>query len=263
MKKKVIKKSSDFSNFSKVTDFLYEETGITDLEKRVLSISNLKRYATENGVYSSNELLEKLKNSKEFYQEVINIITVNETFFMRELKELNWLIKFIEKSDKKLNILSLPCSSGEEIYSILILMNERKLDLNKINLIGYDINSNSITKAKTGLFNAHSIHKIDNNLKDKYFTNIDNNYQIIPYFMTKATFKQNNIFDLNKIENSFDIVLSRNMFIYFTPQKREEAINIIYKLLKKDGIFIKGHADNIDIDDKFTKQTYGIYKKNS
>lgn len=255
----------EFTHFQKVVDYLYTKSGITDLDKRALSISALQRFAEENRVQNTDEFLQKMKIDKDFYQSVLNIITVNETFFFREINELEWLISYIkDTTTPQLKILSLPCSTGEEVYSILILLDKNKINLDKIELIGYDINSDVLHNAKEAIYNEHSLHKVDEMTKQKYFVKLDNNtYKVIPSLTQKVKFYQKNIFELEE-ENLFDVVLSRNMFIYFDEKKREEATNIIVNLIKDGGCFIKGHADAIAQHPHLVNEHYGIYcvKKN-
>ena len=260
----VLKKEIDFSSFEKITSFLYEKSGITDLHKRVLSSSLLQQYAIKEGICTTEELLEKLKTEKTFYQEVINIVTVNESFFMRELKELEWLVEYIKQSTTKLSILSIPSSTGEEVYSILMLMLENGIALNKISLYGYDISSQAVAKAKIGVYDEHSVHKLTPELREKYFIKDANaHYEILPMIKNSVVFEQKNIFELSSSQNRYDVILSRNMFIYFDDKKREEALHIITNMLKYDGIYIKGHADYIKNHLNLERISYRIHKKRS
>jgi chemotaxis protein methyltransferase CheR len=205
-----------------------------------------------------------MKNKEDFLQEILNIATVNETFFMREINELKWLVDYIQKSDKQLKILSMPSSSGEEVYSILLLMLQKNLDLNRVEIKGYDIDSDAIKKAKEGVFDEHSVHKLDTEVKNRYFTPYgEEHYKIAQNIKNHTFFQQKNIFDLPNEHFKYDVVLSRNMFIYFDDEKRNKALEIIVDLLNPDGIYIKGHADYIKENDQLENIAYGIYKKTS
>jgi len=257
-----IVRCANFHSFNKVTNYIYEKSGITDLDKRALTSSRLQKYAVSQDVCTTDEFLVTMKNSSEFYQEVINIATVNETFFLREEKELYWLIEHIKASNKNLKILSIPCSSGEEVYSILLLMLVNNLDLSRVDIQGYDINSDAIKRAEKGEYDEHSLHKIDTEVKRKYFhKNEDGYYEINVELKQRVSFKQKNIFDINVAKESYDIVLSRNMFIYFDDKKRKIATDIIVDLLKPEGVYIKGHADNIYAHENLKNRAYGIYSK--
>lgn len=258
---KIISKEADFSSFKMVTDYIYEKSGITDLDTRALTASRMQNYAQEEGVLTSKEFFHKMQENQTFFQEVINIATVNETFFMREVKELEWLVSYIEKSPKKLKILSMPSSSGEEIYSILIMLSEQGVSLERLEFHGYDINTYAIKNAQDGRYEEHSLHKLDTNLRSKYFTQKEQVYTINPSIQRYVTFKQENIFELDIKKEKYDVVLSRNMFIYFNDEKRALALDIIVNLLVSDGVYIKGHADSIKGHINLEKIDYGIYKK--
>ncbi|MDF1874625.1 hypothetical protein JHD48_02625 [Sulfurimonas sp. SAG-AH-194-I05] len=255
------KKEKDFTNFSLVAKYLYDKSGITELDKRHLVASRLQSYAQKLDIYTTNEFLDRLKNDSQFYQEVLNIVTVNETFFLREIKELEWLIEYIKKANGIVKILSLPCSSGEEIYSILLLMQEHSISLDKVEITGYDINTYALSLAKKGIFDEHSLHKIEKTTCDKYFIPLENNtFQLNKIFCNRIHLQQRNIFEIRE-KNCFDIILSRNMFIYFDAQKREEATKVIIDLLVDGGIYIKGHADQIYKDPRLKNLHFGIYSK--
>ena len=257
----IVKQQADFSSFNRVTDYIYEKSGITDLDTRALAASRMQQYAMNQNIYTSAEFLTMMKENTSFYQEVMNIATVNETFFMREVKELEWLVEYIQSTHKKLKILSMPSSSGEEIYSILIMLGERGISLDKVEMYGYDINSQAIKNAKDGQYEEHSLHKLDSNLRMKHFSQEGDIYKISSSIQMHTHFEQNNIFEVDARKHNFDVVLSRNMFIYFDDEKRKRALNIIIELLNPNGIYIKGHADHIAKHNNLEKICYGIYKK--
>ena len=252
---------SDFSNFDQVTEYLYHRSGITDLSKRRLSVSELTSFSQRKHVHTTEDFLAKLKVDNEFYQEVLNIITVNETFFFREVTELEWLVSFIKESSGRFKILSLPCSSGEEVYSILILLEEQGVDLSRVELVGYDLNTVMLERAAKALYSERSVHNLSEAQKQKYFfQNSDGVYEVMPRLKERVRFEQNNIFELSG-KNEFEIILSRNMFIYFDEEKRDSATDIIVNLLKEGGHFIKGHADHIYKHPSLQNVCYGVYKK--
>ena len=260
--KSVKEEQEDFSNFKSITNFIYERSGITELDQRALTASRLQNYAKEKRIFTTISFLEHMNRSEEFYQEVMNIATINESFFFREKKELDWLVSFIKKSEKNLDILVLPCSTGEEVYSILLLLLEEEISLDKVNISGCDLNSQAIKSAINGEYDEHSLNKLTPPFYTKYFIKNEKNlYNIKSELCTKPSFFQENIFEINTSKKQYDVVLSRNMFIYFDDEKRNRALNIIIDLLKSSGIYIKGHADHIEKNNKLVNITYGIYSK--
>jgi len=254
---------NDFSHFDKVIDIIYEKSGISDLNKRTLTASKLQNYANQHNIYTTNDFLKRIKSDINFEQDVINLATVNATFFFREIKELKWLVEYIKNSDTKLKILSMPCSSGEEIFSIIMLMDMQNIPLEKIELVGYDINSKMINSARDRVYNEHSMHKLPQDMIDKYFVKKGKKHYTLSNDLRDAeiTFQQNNIFNFDTNSQKYDVVLSRNMFIYFDKEKRIEALNIILNLLKENGIYIKGHADNITQHHSLESIRFGVFKK--
>jgi len=256
------KQESDFSNFELVTRYIYEKSGITDLDTRALVSKHLKQYAQENDCYTTASFLTKMQEDRSFYQEIINIVTVNETYFFREIKELEWLVSHIAQKGGSFSILSMPCSSGEEVYSILIMLSEANIDISTITLKGFDINSEAVARAKEGIYDERALHKLPLHVKEKYFKLDDaGHYRILESLKSRASFSQNNIFELSSHHEHYDIVLSRNMFIYFDMQKRLHATEIIVNLLKHGGIYIKGHADHITEHKSLQSVAFGVYKR--
>jgi chemotaxis protein methyltransferase CheR len=143
------------------------------------------------------------------------------------------------------------------------MLSEVGFDISKITIRGYDINSQAIVLAKEGRYSEHSLHKIEKNIRDQYFIKRDNSYQISSKFREKVNFKQENIFELQGLSNQYDVILSRNMFIYFDDKNRSLALDIIVNLLKENGIYIKGHADNIKTHANLDNICYGVYKKHN
>ena len=253
----------DYSDFNLVTEYIHSLSGITDLDKRTLTTTRLQQFASTHHIYKTHDFLNEMKNSDEFTQEVINIATVNETYFLREHQELEWLVEYIKNQKRVLQILSMPSSSGEEVYTVLLMLDKAGVDITNITISGFDINSHAIELAKLGVYTEYSLHKLDENIKEKYFSiNEDKNYVIDEKLTRQVSFTQNNIFNLVDSFEKYDIILSRNMFIYFDEENKIKALNIIVSLLKNDGIYIKGHADNIYTHEHLENIQYGIYKKN-
>ena len=259
---KEVEKVKDFSNFGKVTEYIYLKSGIVELDKRAFVSSKLQQYAISENIYTTDEFLKNMQNNSAFYQDIINIATVNETFFMREIKELQWLIRYIKEANRPLKILSIPSSSGEETYSIMLLLLMENIDINNISFMGYDINSKAVKYAKAGVYDEHSLHKIDKDIKERYFNEVSqNHYELSSMLRNNARFEQKNIFELSDNYEKYDVILSRNMFIYFDDSNREKALKIITSLLKDGGIYIKGHADYIKSHPNLDNIEFGIYKK--
>lgn len=251
------------NDFSTVFEKLYILLGIDDLHNHPILIERLSKLAKEENIQSCEEFIDTMDKDKLFYQAVIDAVTVNETYFLREKHTLNWLVDYIVKNNRIIKILSMPSSSGEEVYSILLLLH--KIDpklLNNVHITGIDVNQKAIDKAKKGVYTERVLHRISEQDKKKYFLKSEDGFQIDKIFKKNTNFIRSNLFDLSsKTLGLFDIVLSRNLFIYFDETHREKATRTLLSVLKDNGILIMGHADIIKPNNSLIKLENSIYKK--
>ncbi len=233
-------------SFESLLEHFYRTTGIEFKEKRDIINTKISRFYTEKGYSDYHDFFDALKRDKGLHQELVNLLTTSETYFYREFAQLELCIEQT-KGLPSIKVLSAPCASGEEPYSILISMLEAGIDLNKIEIYGIDINSQEISNAKNGIFSQRRLHRLPQALQQKYFTALANDkYQIIPRLREHVHFKQLNIFEPFSGELSdFDVIFSRNMLIYFDRPAQEKAEKIFYNRLKNGGILFLGHADQI------------------
>ncbi len=214
----------------------------------------------------TDKLLSKARKDKEFFQKLINAITVNTTELFRDTDvwfniRRNVLPKF--KNRSHLNIWHAGCSSGEEVYSMLILLNEFDM-LDKAKVFATDINTDILQRAKTGVFN--------NRLNHAYFDNFDKVIKVNPlnfeenidvpyskYFETdtnkkifkvknflrdKVTFKYHNLVS-DDMFYKFDIIFCRNVIIYFNNELQNKVVSLFHESLFSDGILLVGTNENI------------------
>ncbi len=269
----------NFKEFIKVRDYLYRKTGIyIDDKKQDSFIKKLSPYLEKNGYANFRTFFHTLRfgNNQSFIQDIINLITVNETYFYREKHQFESLINIVlprlhasKPENEVIRILCAPSSSGEEPYTIALnLLNEGSiLAARNIELVGIDIDSKIINKAKAGVYNKRSIQFIPNNLLKKYFKVDGLNYHIDSMIKGAVNFKVSNIMDKTKMRQlgKFDIIFSRNMLIYFDDESRREVGVTFYDLLKPNGYIFLGHADKMSrISSLFRTQKIGkslIYQK--
>ena len=187
-------------------------------------------------------LLEKVKKDKELFTELVDAITIHETYFFREKEQI---VEALEqyKNDTPLSILSAPSSSGEEAYSIAILALE--MGIKNFHVTGIDISSAIIEKANRALYSQRSVNFLNAELLEKYFIKISDRYSVKESLKEYMSFKQINLFEDNIYQlGKFDIIFSRNMFIYFKDEKKIEAYKRLESLKKDENSSIYlGHAD--------------------
>jgi chemotaxis protein methyltransferase CheR len=248
-----------FKEFVKIRDYIYRKTGIfIDDNKKDNFIKKLKPYF-ENNDFNFRSFFHNLRfsNDKNLLQELINLITVNETYFYREKHHFNVLMQDVlprlhEKKplNETLRILCAPSSSGEEPYTIALTLLEEETILNKrdLEIVAIDIDSMMIDKAIKGIFTKRSVQFIPQNLLEQYFEWNENECYIIDSKIRDAiNFQTINIMDKQDTTKlgKFDVIFSRNMLIYFDDESRQEAGITFYSLLNDDGYLFLGHADKM------------------
>ncbi|MGB7444337.1 MAG: CheR family methyltransferase [Coleofasciculaceae cyanobacterium] len=197
------------------------------------------------------------KKSHQEWLEFAILITNVESYFFRDKGQFNLLRSYLlpeiikRQQDKKtIRICSAGCSSGEEIYSIAILIKELIADLEAwdLTLLGVDINQAALQKAKTGIYSPWSFRNIKEKTKEQYFQLVNNQYHIDQKIKEMTKFQ-----NLNLVKDSFlhpdfqlremDLILCRNVFIYFDQKSVDKVMEKFYHALQPGGYFLTGHAE--------------------
>lgn len=245
---------SDMSGFNELMNYIKEFSGVDLEQKRDITMQRLGNFAKNNGISTYAGLLARIKSNNELRQDILNLVTVNETYFYRELSQLKDVISYA-KTLPNARILCAPCSSGDEVYSIAMLAYEANLSNSLISIMGIDINSEAISQCNAGEYSSRSLHRLSEEQKKQFFQNIGDKFIIKKSLLAKCEFKIVNVFDdalfgLGK----FDIVLSRNMMIYFDDDFRLKCIQRLAKVLKSGGRLYAGHADLVPQSSEYEKK---------
>ncbi len=242
--------------------FLQKHVGIALEDEKLLRLKRkIEAVMQEEGIKNFNQLYHRIRFAKDeaLLQKIVNAVTINETYFWREYEQFEILVrdvlpKIVQKNKQAphIRILSLPSSSGEELYSIMMAIVEQKelFDRANFEMVGVDLDSVMIAKAKAGIYAERSLMRLPKALKDRYFQKVGNRYVIDQKFRHFAKFLQGNLFDSEFIDKlgKFDIIFCRNMLIYFNQEDKKRAFMILYELLKEGGYLFLGHADANGID---------------
>ncbi|MBZ7982926.1 CheR family methyltransferase [Campylobacter sp. RM12647] len=224
-----------------------------DLEVKKTTIRpKLIKFCTNNNLSSFSQLTNKMDLNLPIRQELFDLITVCETYFYRELKQLNELIYILRAEPSKRRILCAPSSSGEEVYSILMLANEA--GITNLSILGIDINAEIIQKARARRYSKRSLYNLNDNLIKKYFDQDNDEYVIKSQYFSNAKFEVVNVFDKKFLElGKFDVILSRNMMIYFNEEYKYRLVDNFVKNLNDGGMFFAGHADLVPSHNELKK----------
>ncbi|ORX24161.1 chemotaxis protein CheR [Thermoanaerobacterium sp. PSU-2] len=230
-------------------EFLQKIFNLTGIDLSLYKEKQMKRrvdsFIANNNCKNYDVFYEILTKDTKIYREFLKYITINVTEFFRNLEQ--WMIlknEILPKIIKKnMKIWSAACSTGEEAYSLAMLLSDF-IDLREINIIATDIDDVVLEKAKKGIYNNKSIEKIPEEYM-KYFTKLDeNNFVISEELRKNIVFKKHNLL-LDKYPDSVDLIVCRNVLIYFNDKAKEEIYKKFYSSLSSNGILFVGSTEQI------------------
>ena len=250
---------------SRVTALIYRHTGMTFGEnKRYYIERRIADRMARSGVTDVNAYLDLAREGAEA-ERLINAFTVNETYFYREDHQLaalgNTILPDIVRDRRPgdpVRIWSMPCSTGEEGYSIAIwlLENWPMVDAYNIEIIGSDIDTAALDAARAGYFGARSLARLPPALIERYFEpEHRHRRKIIDDLRESVKFTFTNLIDPVSVagQGSFDVILCRNLLIYFDDASRLIAASNMYDALNPGGYLCLGHSESMArISDRFT-----------
>ncbi len=279
--KNILPLSSD--DFCLFQELLIEMSGLFFEESRNQSLHlALWQRLQRRGYDSYREYYNLLKFHPEGrleIRELLDLITIGETYFFRNKAQFDVLMKFVlpeimqrkmDPRDKRLRVWSAGCSGGDETFSIAMAMMEVVPSHEDwhISILGTDINRNGLTSAKEALYNEKHIGHLPREYVAKYFTTRGTTYALNPNVRELASFEYHNLakdpFIHEKMQNA-DIIFCRNVMIYFDSQTTQRVIENFHNCLARDGYLFLGHAETLwQITNQFERvefpQTF-IYKK--
>lgn len=232
----------------------------TQLNRRIGSLMERK------GIKDLQEYKELLKNDKTEREAFLDYVTINVTEFFRNPEFFdalsNQLKKEIESnSNKKMKIWSAGCSLGCEAYSLSMLLNEMAQKIN-YSILATDIDLRIMAKAKEGKYSNIEIKSMDKKYLDKYFTKEDDKYIVDSKIKSKVIFKKQDLI-LDKYDTDFDLIVCRNVLIYFKDEVKNEIIRKFVSSLRSGGILFVGATESINSFKEYglEKLSPFIYKK--
>ena len=257
-----------------VAKYVHEQTGIVlDSTKSYLIESRLGPLAEELGCHNYKELLMKARTDvrRTVQNRIIDAITTNETFFFRDNNPFELLrhkifpdlfdkIMAPGSYHKRLKIWSAACSTGQEVYSIAVILRELLSDVDSwnIRILGTDISDAAIAQASYGRYNRTEISRgLNPSQLNKYFVQDGNFYRIRDELRAMAMFKKQNLLKPFIGMEKYDIILCRNVAIYFSPESRKDIFERIANQLNPGGILIIGASESLmGISNRFTRKDY-------
>lgn len=254
---KTIKMSDE--EFLVLRDFINRECGLYfEISSKYLLEKRLSRRIHEHQLSRFKEYHHFLlydKNRLEEMGSLVDILTTNETYFLREEYQLKAFKEEIlpeivkKKKDKTIRIWSAGCSSGEEPYTLAMLVLEASLPSDwKIEIIGSDISQRVLQIARRGVYSTSSFRVMPDEYKEKFFHQDESGkYSVNDELKEKVTFGKLNLLDSQRINliPNMDIILCRNVIIYFDNETKRKVIGNFYNKLNEGGYLLLGHSESL------------------
>lgn len=232
----------------------FEENKIYFLNRRVGSRMQSLNMSTVKDYISYIRFLDK----GEELQHLVNLITVNETYFFREYEQLRAFAEICipeiikhkrMNADYKIRIWSAGCSSGEEPYTLAIILREMidNIDQWNIEIHATDIDKNILKDAGNAVYSDRSVKEVPEEYFNKYFSALPNNtYKLADKAKNMVTFSHQNLSDKQQLRQfrAFDFIFCRNVLIYFDEKSRKDVVDHFYTALNQGGYVFLGSSES-------------------
>ncbi|MBR0148853.1 MAG: protein-glutamate O-methyltransferase CheR [Lachnospiraceae bacterium] len=236
-------------------DYEYFKKAVFDLTKIDLNAykeRQMKRridtLIQKNKIVGYDNYVKALKTDSVKFEEFVNYLTINVSEFYRnpdqwELLDKQYIPELIQRFGNNLKIWSAACSTGDEPYSLVMALSKH-MPLNRIRIFATDIDKQVMEKAKIGLYNEKSLAGVPKEFKQKYFEKVGPSYKIADEIKSRVEFKQANLLK-DTYPTNCDLIVCRNVLIYFTEEAKDEVFKKFAASLKKGGFLFIGSTEQI------------------
>ena len=259
-------------DFRKLTNFIKAQYGITLQQKRQLVTSRLSSMLTEQGYTSFSEFVAQLLKERDpqKIEQVLNRLTTNYTFFMRETEHFDFFTKVIlpelvrkYQSKKSLAIWSAGCSSGEEPYNLSMYIKDylgMQASQWDTRILATDISQKALAKVKKGVYEVPDT--VPESWRKKYFKKIEGSrYAVSPEIRNNVIFQTFNLMDPIKFRTKFDVIFCRNVMIYFDQPTKDALVRRFYDATVPGGYLMISHSENLSKDAPYTTVAPSTFQK--
>ena len=260
--------------FQAFLKLIYDLTGITIAQNRTSMVEGrLRKRVSALGLSSYEAYLQLVKEDRTEQVSFIDLVTTNETYFYRtprvwEYIQNKFLPEWHLKHPKQVFMAwSAAASSGEEAHTLgLICQFFKEKNPNFVyQIMGTDISNEMVGLCQQGKYSGRSIESFKNQrpeLFEKYMKKLeDGSYQAVPEIKSRIRFCQHNLFKSFQSKDKFDLVLIRNVLIYFKPNDQEKVLSLIVPKLSEQGVLIIGESESLShIQTSFKHQEPLVYR---
>ena len=244
-------------DFIRLTKFILSDYGINLTNKKNLIEGRLGKTILDMGFSNFSEYVDYLLSTRspDALETLINKVTTNHTYFMRENSHFDFFQKTvlpeIEKNSKTRSpgIWSAACSTGEEPYTMSIILLEyfrNKPQKWDTRILATDISKRVLAIAKTGAYSEESLKEMPDDWKRKYFEKSGGAYTVTKEVRENVVFREFNLMDPIKFKTKFDCIFCRNVMIYFDQPTKDALIERFYDVLTPGGFLLIGHSETLN-----------------
>lgn len=261
------------SEFSRLVDFIKSYYGINLESKRHLIEGRLGNLVEEKGFKSFHAYFDRVfdHNSREELETLLNKLTTNHTFFMREEEHFAFFQKTVlpqlaqSVKDKDLRIWSAGCSSGEEPYTLAMILQDyfsQEAGWDK-KLLATDICVEVLERAVAGIYSREDLERMEASWRNKYFYRTGpDSYQINEKLRKEIIFRIFNLMDDFPFRRKFHVIFCRNVMIYFDQETKDRLIRKFYDMTEQGGYLFIGMSESIRREESaYTYIMPSVYRK--
>jgi chemotaxis protein methyltransferase CheR len=245
--------------FRLIRDLIYHHCGLFfDSDSKYLLDRRLLQRLAHHSLSGFREYYQFLKYDRrkdEEISDIMDILTTNETYFFRESFQLRAFtdeiipeLKLSKQRDRTLRIWSAGCSTGEEPYTIAMLLLELDCFQGwRIEIVGSDISQRVVHQARKGIYGKSSFRSTEERYLKRFFTEAEGGYRICDEVRELVTISHMNLFDPNRLAllGKMDVIFCRNVIIYFDLGSKKRVIESFYNMLRDGGYLLLGHSESL------------------
>lgn len=231
----------------------------------------IERRIALNNFHGIEEYLDHLLSSEEEREQLYRDLLIGVTSFFRDEEAFrhlgeNVIIPLLKKK-RSVRLWSIACSTGEEAYSLAILLCECMEYLHitsDVKIFATDVDQNAVITAQKGIYSESLLENLNQEILDKYFEHASGGYLVGEKIRKMIVFAKHNIFR-DAPFSKLDLIVCRNMFIYVKPEMQQKALASFYQLLVEDGYLFLGSSESVgDMGDAYNllDKKWKIYSKN-
>jgi len=237
-------------NIQSIIHFMKSQCGIDLQLSSTQSLLGIESRMQVHDCLSYRDYFQRLQSHDDELQALIEEVVVPETWFFRYPESFDCLTKWMPKTHgAPLDILSIPCSTGEEPYSIVMNLLMEGLPHQRFHVDAADISSVALQRAEAAVYYEHSFRHHDLRFRERYFdglfdTRIQRPYwKLHPHVQQCVSFHQANILQPNSnLKQSYDVIFCRNLLIYFDKETQVKVLKRLHDMLKPNGLLFVGHS---------------------